>query len=187
MNILTILGSPRKKGNTAAVLSRFERIAAESGHRVERVNVVDYEIHGCLGCSRCQKVMDAPGCHQKDDAPAILERVLASDLIIYASPLYCWSFTAQLKALFDRHFCLMKWEADPYFSLAAGRRAALLVTCGDAAENNADFVQVMFDRQMECLRCGVAGRYIVDCCSTPRALAPRAEQVARQMADELLP
>ena len=112
--------------------------------------MVDHEVRGCLGCQRCQKVFDQPGCVQKDDALGIFERILAADLLVYASPLYCWDFTAQMKALIDRHYCLMKWESQPYFSLMRGKRAALLVTCGDAVEDNADVIQTIFARQMTC-------------------------------------
>lgn len=184
MNILTILGSPRKKGNTAAVLDCFEALAAPR-HSVERVNLTDYTVNGCLGCSRCQKHFDEPGCAQKDDALAIFARIMAADLTLYATPLYAWGFTAQMKALIDRHFCLIKWDADPVFSLLKGKHAALLVTCGDHAENNADLVQVMFDRQMECAKCVVDGKFIVDECSTPKEMGEKAARAAERMLREM--
>lgn len=53
MKILTILGSPKKHGNTATVLKRFEELISPL-HQVERINLRDYTIHGCLGCNVCQ-------------------------------------------------------------------------------------------------------------------------------------
>jgi multimeric flavodoxin WrbA len=50
---------------------------------------------------------DRPGCVQKDDAFSVFERMMAADALIYSSPLYCWDFPAQMKALIDRHFCLV--------------------------------------------------------------------------------
>ena len=57
MKILTILGSPRRKGNTAAVLAKFEEMA-KGEHSVDRINIVDYDVRGCLGCDF---VLQKPG------------------------------------------------------------------------------------------------------------------------------
>jgi len=125
MHILTILGSPRKHGNTAAVLAQFENLASAQ-HTIERINITDWTVRGCLGCNTCQRTLDEPGCCQRDDGVALLERILAADLVVYASPVYSWGLTAQLKALFDRHYCLVKWDANEK-ALMEGRRAMLLV------------------------------------------------------------
>lgn len=212
MHILTLLGSPRRKGNTAEVLGCFEQYIAgsdavrpaggrgaiqgvpkEAGqgvppHTYERLNLIDYTVRPCLGCLVCQKVFDEPGCRQKDDALAIFARLRAADLIVYATPLYCWDFSSHLKLLMDRHFCMIKWDAPGgRKSLLAGKRAALLVTCGDAEENNADLIPVVFRRQMEAARCEPAGVYILaDCPSTPGRLGSRPTLLAGQMAAELL-
>jgi multimeric flavodoxin WrbA len=112
--------------------------------------------------------------------------MLAADLLVYASPLYAWDFTAQMKALFDRHYCLMKWNSQPYFSLMQGKRAALLVTCGDGVEDNADLIQVIFKRQMACLQAKIAGSYILPHCTLEKARGVEGAQLASQMASELL-
>lgn len=179
MKILTILGSPRRRGNTAAVLGMFEQLAAP-GHQVERLNLTDYTINGCLGCDACQQELDEPGCRQRDDALAIFARIEAADLIVYASPVYAWSITAQLKALFDRHYCLVKWNAGEK-ALLTGRKAMLLVTCGGSAAENADLVQPMFARQMACMKMEVAGQFVVDNCTIPDELGERAAAVATEM------
>jgi multimeric flavodoxin WrbA len=185
MNILTILGSPRKRGNTAAVLRLFEA-AAEKSHAVERIDLVDFAVEGCLGCDACQRTPDRPGCRRKDDAAGIFEKILASDLTVYASPVYVWDFTAQMKALMDRHYCLVKWSGDVVTqTLLEGRHAALLCTCGGAAAENADLIQQVFQREMRYLRCAVMGKYVVDLCTTPRALGERAEAAALRMLQDL--
>ena len=187
MHILTLLGSPRRKGNTAAVLGCFEQNIT-APHTYERLNLVDFTVRPCLGCLACQKVYDEPGCRQKDDALAIFARLRAADLIVYATPLYCWDFSSHLKLLIDRHFCLVKWDAPGgRRSLLAGRCAALLVTCGDPVENNADVIQTIFRRQMDCLDCAVAGIYILpECPSTPSQLGERPAVLGAQMAVDLL-
>ena len=176
MKIVTILGSPRRKGNTAAVLAKFENLAADE-HSIDRINIVDYDVRGCLGCDSCFKHLDDPGCVQKDDGVKLLERILAADMVVYATPLYVWSYSAQLKALMDRHYCLVKWTSgEKVANLMKDKLAALLVTCGDAVENNADTIQIEFDREMEYLGSRVIGKYIVPNCTVPKELGEKAEQ-----------
>jgi putative NADPH-quinone reductase len=132
-------------------------------------------------------VLAAPGCAQRDDAVVLLERILAADLVVYAAPAYCWAFPAQLKALLDRHYCLVKWQdGEVAAALMAGKRAALLVTCGGDAEDNADLIQTMFEREIAYVRGVVAGKYVVANCTTPAELAGRAAEMGRRMARELI-
>jgi multimeric flavodoxin WrbA len=92
------------------------------GHEVDRINIIDREVKGCLGCGTCQNKADEPGCVQKDDAVSIFENMMSADAVVYASPLYCWDFSSQMKALIDRHFCLMTGYGSPgYRSLLDGR------------------------------------------------------------------
>ena len=57
MKVLSIFGGPRKNGNTVAVLNWVEEELGGLGHEVERVDVVDKSVGGCLGCDRlfCQQ------------------------------------------------------------------------------------------------------------------------------------
>jgi multimeric flavodoxin WrbA len=186
MEIITLLGSPRKKGNTATILTAFEQRILPP-HTVKRITLVDYELRGCLGDDSCQKKMDRPGCVQKDDVSRILEQMLAADVLVYASPLYCWDFTAQMKMLFDRHYCLMKWRGDKVAkSFLEGKKALLLVTCGGEIEDNADVIQVVFQRQMDCLGCEVVGKYIVTNCGMPKELGSKVEETAGEMMEGVI-
>ena len=129
MKIVAILGSPKKNGNTARVLSMFEEKVGDK-HEVERIHITGYKVGGCLGCYKCREKKDEPGCVQKDDALAIFDKMIQADAIVYASPLYCWSFSSQLKPLIDRHVCLVSGYGTPdHDSLISGKPAALLVTC----------------------------------------------------------
>ena len=71
-------------------------------------------------------------------------------------------------------------------ALMAGKRTALLVTCGDDAEDNADLIQAMFDREIAYLRGVVAGKYVIANCTTPAELASCAAEMGRRMAQELI-
>jgi multimeric flavodoxin WrbA len=185
MKITTILGSPKKKGNTAAALAVFETLVSGE-HQVERFNMADVEVRGCKGCDACKKNPDEPACIQKDDAEAILRSILEADAVVYASPLYCWSFPAELKALLDRHYCLVHgYGTDDYRSLMAGKSAALLVTCAGPVENNADLIQKTFERMGGYLQCGRIEKCILPLCTTPDALGQEAKQTISQLAEDI--
>jgi multimeric flavodoxin WrbA len=188
MRIVTVLGSPRKRGNTAAVLEAFERLASQEQHIIERINAVDWTVRGCLGCDTCFDTLDEPGCAQDDDAAWILEHILEADLVVYASPVYAWGFTGQLKPLIDRHYCLVKWQGGEIASaLMAGKRAALLTTCGGDAADNADLLEEAFKRLLAYAQSRPAGIYVLDNCSSrPDGPGADAEQLAQRMARELL-
>jgi multimeric flavodoxin WrbA len=188
MKIVTVLGSPRKHGNTAAVLEAFERLASQEQHSIERINVVDCTVGGCLGCDACFETLDEPGCSQNDDAGWIFGHILEADLVVYASPVYAWGFTGQLKPLIDRHYGLVKWQGGEVASaLMAGKRAALLTTCGSDAAGNADLLEAAFKRLLDYTRSQLAGIYVLDNCgSRPVGPCAAAEALAQRMARELL-
>lgn len=178
MKVLTIMGSPRKNGKTATALKLFEENMQSQGHEVERVNIIDYKINGCLGCFACFSKTNEPGCVQKDDAQAVFEKMFSADAIIYASPLYSFDFTAQLKPLIDRHFCLIKTP------LLEGKRTALLITCAGQTEGNADLVQEAFRRSFDktkgVLHTDLVGEYVI-----PFSDAPDFSERAKAMADTM--
>jgi multimeric flavodoxin WrbA len=185
MRVVTILGSPKKKGNTNKVLSLAEELIARE-HEVDRINIIDYEVRGCRGCGACERNPDEPACVQKDDAEEIFQRMLKADALIYATPLYCWSFTAQMKAFLDRHFCLVTGYGTPNFkSLMADKPIALLLTCAGPVEQNADVIQTIFDRMGGYLQCSEVGKYIVPGCTRPEELGEAAEETAKRVAADI--
>ena len=101
MHIIILLGSPHKQGTTAKLASRFERGALAAGHTVETVYVPGEKIAPCLGCNVCRKTGT---CVQKDDAPALLDKLMQADGLVFVSPLFYFNMTAQLKALIDRFY-----------------------------------------------------------------------------------
>lgn len=185
MKIITILGSPRKKGNTATVLSMFEN-KVERDHEVERININQYSVGGCLGCYKCKEKKDEPGCVQKDDALSIFEKMIQADAIVYASPLYCWSFTSQIKPIIDRHFCLVSGEGTAeHDSLISGKPAALLVTCAGPVEGNCDSIQNIFKGFSDYLKLKAKGNFILPFCTTPDSISDKGIELAENIAKSI--
>lgn len=77
------------------------------GHDVEHIYLNNKSIGTCLGCLKCQENPAEIACVQKDDAMDIMEQMIASDAILFASPIYFWGFSAQSKALIDRGYSMV--------------------------------------------------------------------------------
>lgn len=188
MKMASVLGSPRKKGNTARVLQWIEEALRMQGHEVDRVNIVDFKVNGCKGCFTCKKAADRPGCPQKDDAGEIMSRLMGVETILYGSPIYFWGPTSQMKALIDRHCCLVTGFGTPQWqSLLEGKRLGLVVTCEDAVENNVDLMEELFRRLARYLKCDHAGALVVPLATTPDRLGDdirnKAHAFARRLVD----
>ena len=132
MKVCILMGSPRKQGNTNALLGPFRQELEGLGAETETVWLHALEIRPCTACRACQRDWTAFGCVQRDDVPTIFDKVLACDLIVLATPIYSWYCTPPMKALLDR----LVYGMDKYYgaekgpALWAGKALALLLTCG---------------------------------------------------------
>jgi multimeric flavodoxin WrbA len=187
MKVVTLLGSPNKNGKTGEALGMFEENLISKGHEVERIHLTDYTINGCVGCYACMQKKDELICALKDDAKAIFERMISADIIVYASPIYVFDFTSQMKALIDRHLCLtIDYGSPNQSSFINGKSVALLVTCAGSAEENADLVQMIFDRSMtSVLKCNVIGKYIIPLSEFPD-FNDRAKEITVKLAKDIV-
>lgn len=186
MKITTLLGSAKKKGNTATILEWVEGELKTRGHAVGRIYLHGKQINGCLGCAKCRDYPDEIACVQKDDAEGIMEQMIASDAVLFASPLYFWGFTAQIKALIDRGFALVtNYHQPDQTSLMKGKNVGLLATGGGTFENNAEGMFTAFDRIVGFLMAEKAGELYVGGCKTPAEIPDRVREEAKALATSL--
>jgi len=111
MKALGFVGSPRKKGNTDTLVDTFLDGAAASGAHIQKFFLADYTINQCRGCYR--KCILKPGfrCATfRDDMDMILKEMVSADLMIFASPYYCASYTSIMARFLER--CLSLWEVE---------------------------------------------------------------------------
>lgn len=106
MKIVVILGSPRSRGNSAAIASSFTDTAAQRGAEVETFELNRLAYRGCQGCYACKKTHDH--CVLQDDLTQVLNAVKAADVVLLASPVYYGDVTAQLKGFIDRTYSYLK-------------------------------------------------------------------------------
>lgn len=140
MRLTVLMGSPRKNGNTAALLTPFLEECAALGVETECVWLYEKRLLPCLGCMVCQDCLEGLGCVQRDDFAPVFHMMEDSDAAVFATPIYAWYCTAPMKALLDRsiyagnkNYGRIKGPA-----LLAGKRVASIVTCGYRPEQGAD-------------------------------------------------
>lgn len=122
MKILVLNGSPRK-GNSVAAINAFKE-GAEKNHEVEVVETYKLNVDPCMACDvcGCQK-----GCVAKDDSNMIVDKMVAADMIVFASPVYWWGITAQLKLVIDKAYCKGAY--------LQGKKAGVIIIGGAATDN----------------------------------------------------
>jgi multimeric flavodoxin WrbA len=125
--VLVILGSPRRKGNSATLADRISRGAKSAGAEVETVFLQELKISPCRGCNTCQKP-DSKGCANKDDMQEIYPRLISADAWVIASPVYWFNMSAQTKIFMDRCYALTAYAENPF----VGKRIAIAMSYGDA-------------------------------------------------------
>lgn len=125
-HILILSTSLRKNSNSDALAESFAKGAREAGNQVEQISLRDKTIGFCKGCLACQKT---GRCVIHDDADVIAQKMLHADVLVFATPIYYYEMSGQMKTLLDR--------ANPLFIADYAFRDIYLLT--SAAENE-DYV-----------------------------------------------
>jgi len=146
-NILIITGSPHRQGNTNTVVSWVAEGAQEHEAQVDVVDAtkLNFRVPGCTGCMGC-KEKDGYQCIIKDEVGALAERLPDYDVVILASPVYFFSWTAQLKILIDRMFCLFRFEGDKELTALEGVQLGLIATAGGGMKDGMDLMDQGIDK-----------------------------------------
>lgn len=103
MKILVLNGSPHLHGATTNMVDAFAKGAKENGHEVVCINVAHKNIRGCMACEYCRE-REIGICCQEDDMQAIYPEILSSDMVVFASPIYYFTLSAQLQAVIHRTY-----------------------------------------------------------------------------------
>lgn len=130
MKIAIFNGSPRKE-NTSAMVQAFIDGAKSAGHDAEEYQVGKMKIAGCLACEYCHTKGEG-NCIQKDDLEKILPAYKEADMVVFASPIYYFTMTAQMEAAIQRVYCIGKPGA---------KKAALLLSSGSPGVYDSSIAQ----------------------------------------------
>ena len=97
--VLVISTSLRAKSNSDILTECLIAGAEDAGHEVEHISLKGKDLKFCIGCLACQKTQK---CVQKDDAVWIAEKVKEADTLVFATPIYYYEMSGQMKTLLDR-------------------------------------------------------------------------------------
>jgi multimeric flavodoxin WrbA len=136
MKIVTLLGSPRPKGNSAALARQFNAEAEKRGFKTttHTLNALNYR--GCQGCYACKTSREL--CILRDDLTNVLEDVARADVLVLATPVYFGDITSQLKGFIDRTFAYFKPDYQTSSApsrLNPGKKLVFIQTQGNPDES----------------------------------------------------
>lgn len=132
MKLVAVNGSPRTNGNTSAMLKEIVAMAKRKGIQTQYFDLADMHVADCKGCQSCRTNQ---ACAQEDDLSKIIEAMQESDFVLLGTPVYMGDETGLMKCMADRLYSLLAPGDKPgtyRTRLAPGKRAMLLMTCGDA-------------------------------------------------------
>jgi multimeric flavodoxin WrbA len=123
-SIIILKGSPREKGNSATLADQVAAGARDSGAQVESFYLHGMDIRPCDGCDFC---LETGACVIKDDMQILYPKLLTADAVVLASPIYWFTFSAQLKTCIDRWYSVWNYKNDLFKSKLFG----VVLTYGD--------------------------------------------------------
>ena len=126
--VLVISTSMRQKGNSDLLADEFIKGAEAAGHTVEKVTLYDKATHFCTGCLACQNLKQGH-CVVNDDADVIVKKMAEVDVITFATPIYFYEMSGQMKTLLDR--------SNPLFPIPYNFRDIYLLTSAADGEKSA--------------------------------------------------
>ena len=150
MKILVLTGSPRKNGNSATLADHFIKGAKEAGHSVERFDAAFKKVHPCIACNSCG--MDGP-CMFKDDFEFVRRHIVDADCVVFATPMYYFGISSQLKAVIDRFYAINGQIHVP-------KKAVLLMTYANSAASEAVPIKSHYEVLLKYLGWTDAGQVI---------------------------
>ena len=134
INVLGIIGSPRRNGNTEILVDEILAGAAENGAQIGKVILDELNIAPCKACDLCKK---GGACVQDDDMSALLEMMVNSQVWVLGTPIYWWGPTAQMKTFVDR------WYGANHAKFQ-GKQVILALPLGGSREESAQHTVGMF-------------------------------------------
>jgi multimeric flavodoxin WrbA len=139
--VFIINGATREGGNTDTLLSKFCQGMKDSGREVNDVRLRDLEISDCVGCCQCLKEKT---CHFEDDMTDLRQSLIATNVIVFASPIYWCEVTGLMKTFIDR---LYFFHHQVNRDMISGKKALIFTTLGEKEAGYESEVLVEFYRR----------------------------------------
>ncbi len=151
LKISVLFGSPRKEGNSETLAEKL-LAHAPADSVVERLFLARLRLGGCQDCRRCW-TGDSP-CVLQDEMSVVYRSLEEADLIFFVTPLYWYSWSAQIKTVWDR---LLPYNAPTAPRPLRGKKAVLVASAGDDDSTCFDGLRFSLRRSCALLGLSVAG------------------------------
>ena len=132
----------------------FINAAEAKGHSVTRFDAAFKKVGGCHACETCYKTCKA--CSFDDDFNELAPAILEADAVVFTTPVYWYSFPAQIKAVIDKLYALCVGGKD-----VAGKECALIACCEEEDMSVMDGVRVPYERTAALLKWKSVGEVLV--------------------------
>ena len=141
MKVLIFNGSPRRGNTLTAIKALEEGFSARPDAADVEVNVIETEGKNIIPCKACNACGCMSRCIFADDSPEINEAVEAADVLIFATPVYWWGVTAQLKLVIDKFYARA--------SKLKGNKKIGTIVIGEAELDDAEYE--IIQKQFACI------------------------------------
>lgn len=126
--VLIAKGSPRKMGNSAVLADQVAAGAVAAGADVESIYLHGLSVRPCTACESCQGAMEED-CVVQDDMQPLYPKLRRADVLVFATPVYWFTVSAQMKLFMDRGLYPLN---GPEGHALAGKQIAVVLTYGDS-------------------------------------------------------
>ena len=150
MKALLLNGSPRRGNTYTALKSLAEGFSRIKNLEVSQIDTTSVSVAHCIACEYCK---DHNRCAVNDDTNAVISAVAEADILIFATPVYWWGISAQLKVIIDKFYSQQK-------RLGSSKKQVGLIITGQLAVDNPQYE--IISKQFECI-CEYLGWDLIFC------------------------
>ena len=182
--IMTVLlGSPRAGGNTETIAKALAAGAAEKGYEIRKVRLAAMNLKGCLDCRKCWS--SGTPCIQKDDMGKVHKDIEDASIIVFVSPLYYYSWSAQIKPVWDR---LLPYGMPNAKRTLDGKDVILVSAAGDQEDGLFTGITSSFDNCAKYLKWKILGHLCISGIYTKGEINTKGQKIleeARELGKSL--
>ena len=145
-------GSPRERGNSSVLADQARAGAEAEGATVEAFHLHSMDIRPCDACDFCR---ETGVCVIKDEMQGLYPKLISADAIILASPIYWFTYSAQLKLCIDRWYAIWNFNEDVF----KGKPVGIILTYGDTDLYTSGTINAIhtFESMFRYLKAEIAG------------------------------
>jgi multimeric flavodoxin WrbA len=185
--LLALVGSPRKGGNTDVLVDEAIDAFREAGGEAEKVFVSSLRINPCNGCGACSlgDGLDSL-CVLQDDMTDLYEKLLAADVLLWATPIYMWSPTAQMKLFLDRLHPLGDYQDTRWGRALDGTPVGLIIVYAEPDPLDSGVYQTRDILRVVAEACGGHVAFVIHSTAAERGQARQDTELVRRVREAMV-